>query len=347
MVKKLDKFDYGFKILSRKHCTHVDNIYIKDLRKLGRDLKDVIIVDNNPDAFSWNKNNGISIKSWYSDLKDDELLKFIPILQRLSQVNDVRDHIPYFVRNGDVNKYLAMRMLKKEEKKQSGGFLESLLNFKKGASNFFTSNKKNSISEKRVPSKCSSKSSLQKRSYNNTMLNQKQFNITISHFDEKEDTRNDKNFTPIHNSTKLTEKLCLTQRKPTAFKVVPKNKLSEKPYLSPKKLKVTIQRSLAFTEQKKGFQNNLLAESPSKPSENSTLIDDISEQICDSQASNTPQKPRYETSEEKLCLGTSWPRLSTPTKPLEGERLRETRWRGTMREEMDEGADVNQVMRKE
>jgi hypothetical protein len=94
-------------------------------------MKDVIIVDNNPDAFSWNKRNGIPIKSWYSDLKDDELLKFIPILKQLSQVNDVREHIPCFVQNGVVNKYLATRMLKKKEKekKSSGGIFESILNF--------------------------------------------------------------------------------------------------------------------------------------------------------------------------------------------------------------------------
>jgi hypothetical protein len=111
------------------------------------------------------------------------------------------------------------------------------------------------------------------------MLNHNQFNITISHFNEKEDTKNFKNLTPIHNSTKLTQKLCLTQAKPVAFKVVPKRKLIDKSLLSLKKIKVNIQRSLVLTERKNGIRRNLLVESPNKPSENSTLIDDISEQI--------------------------------------------------------------------
>mmetsp|Transcript_10556 Transcript_10556/g.10412 ORF Transcript_10556/g.10412 Transcript_10556/m.10412 type:complete len:95 (+) Transcript_10556:296-580(+) len=40
-----------------------------------------------------NKANAIPIKSWYSDINDKELLKLLPLLRKLSQVDDVRDHI--------------------------------------------------------------------------------------------------------------------------------------------------------------------------------------------------------------------------------------------------------------
>mmetsp|Transcript_28355 Transcript_28355/g.25064 ORF Transcript_28355/g.25064 Transcript_28355/m.25064 type:complete len:104 (+) Transcript_28355:628-939(+) len=37
--------------------------------------------------------NAIAIKSWYQDINDKELLKLIPVLIKLSNVEDVRDHI--------------------------------------------------------------------------------------------------------------------------------------------------------------------------------------------------------------------------------------------------------------
>lgn len=50
--------------LYRQHTTSNGQSCIKDLSLLGRDLSKVIIVDNLPDNFQLQPENGISIQSW-------------------------------------------------------------------------------------------------------------------------------------------------------------------------------------------------------------------------------------------------------------------------------------------
>ena len=37
--------------LFREHCTFMNNAFVKDLTKLGRNMQDVLIVDNSPVAY--------------------------------------------------------------------------------------------------------------------------------------------------------------------------------------------------------------------------------------------------------------------------------------------------------
>ena len=89
----------------RQDCIFTDGLYIKDLYKVSNNLKDVIIIDNNPSSYVTNEDNGIPIKTWYEDLNDNELMKLIPLLKYLSNVDDVRSIIRQIVdkRNNEVD----------------------------------------------------------------------------------------------------------------------------------------------------------------------------------------------------------------------------------------------------
>ncbi|KAL8270915.1 hypothetical protein Esti_005169 [Eimeria stiedai] len=76
--------------LFREYCTYMDGVFVKDLSLLGRDLKNIVIIDNSTRAYLWHAENAIPIKSWFEDPHDRELLDLIPILKSLAFVHDIR-----------------------------------------------------------------------------------------------------------------------------------------------------------------------------------------------------------------------------------------------------------------
>lgn len=64
----------------RQHTIPAGEYYIKDLTKLGRDIKRVIIVDNVAENFQLQPDNGIYIRSWVGDTNDRALKELMPIL---------------------------------------------------------------------------------------------------------------------------------------------------------------------------------------------------------------------------------------------------------------------------
>ena len=69
--------------------------YIKDLSKIGRDLSKTIIVDNLPQSFKLQRENGILINSFYGDNMDDRALYELKriLINIYNEKTDVRDSI--------------------------------------------------------------------------------------------------------------------------------------------------------------------------------------------------------------------------------------------------------------
>ncbi len=77
--------------LFRENCYNYQGNFIKNLSQLGRDLKDIIILDNSPASYIFHPQHAVPISSWFSDLHDCELSDLIPFLRDLAvkRVDDV------------------------------------------------------------------------------------------------------------------------------------------------------------------------------------------------------------------------------------------------------------------
>ncbi|KAG8365590.1 hypothetical protein BUALT_Bualt18G0121600 [Buddleja alternifolia] len=90
----LDILDPDGKLISRRayrdSCIVSEGTYTKDLTVLGVDLAKVAIIDNSPQVFRLQVNNGIPIKSWFDDPSDCALISLLPFLETLVDADDVR-----------------------------------------------------------------------------------------------------------------------------------------------------------------------------------------------------------------------------------------------------------------
>ncbi|XP_067928452.1 CTD small phosphatase-like protein [Watersipora subatra] len=85
----LDKWGVFRMRLFRESCVFHRGNYVKDLSKLGRDLSQILIVDNSPASYIFHPDNAVPVTSWFEDMADRELLDLIPFLQQLSTEKDV------------------------------------------------------------------------------------------------------------------------------------------------------------------------------------------------------------------------------------------------------------------
>mmetsp|Transcript_6436 Transcript_6436/g.14860 ORF Transcript_6436/g.14860 Transcript_6436/m.14860 type:complete len:270 (+) Transcript_6436:178-987(+) len=75
--------------LFREACVNYEGNLVKDLSKLGRDIKSTIIVDNSPTSYMLQPKNAVPIRSWFDDPTDRELDLLQPQLDKIAMVDDV------------------------------------------------------------------------------------------------------------------------------------------------------------------------------------------------------------------------------------------------------------------
>ena len=114
LLNELDPYGHASYRLFREHCTFLNNIFVKDLAQLGRDLKDVIIIDNSPACYSLQPENAIPIPTWIDDQSDTQLTQLIPLLKLLSRVGDVRPYIVRLIGESEVDYLATAEALKAE-----------------------------------------------------------------------------------------------------------------------------------------------------------------------------------------------------------------------------------------
>ena len=122
LLDELDPYNFASFRLFREHCTFYNNAFVKDLSQLGRDLKDVIIVDNSPASYALQTENAIPILTWLDDLNDNKLYQLAPVLELLAKVHDVRPYIRKIVKEDKINYLQAFKILRfdDEHEKERG-----------------------------------------------------------------------------------------------------------------------------------------------------------------------------------------------------------------------------------
>ena len=92
-------FDYNF---GREHCILYENTLVKDISLIGRDIKNIIIVDYDENNFKLNEENGIKIAKFEGYEKNNKIdnslfeLKKILILIYKANYKDLRKALKDF-----------------------------------------------------------------------------------------------------------------------------------------------------------------------------------------------------------------------------------------------------------
>ncbi|KAF1782143.1 Mitochondrial import inner membrane translocase subunit Tim50 [Phytophthora cactorum] len=132
IVQKLDPKQCALHVLSRDATRYLNGAHVKDLSNLNRDLRQVVILDDDPDAYQLQPENAIPVMPFTDgrDRDDHELKDLIPFLKALAseRVPDFRQVIGEFRDDDGVVRDLATKYgarvhqleMQKEQKKKKG-----------------------------------------------------------------------------------------------------------------------------------------------------------------------------------------------------------------------------------
>jgi len=169
--------------LFREHCTPINTCYVKEIKKLGRELKDIVIVDNSPMSYALNPENGLPIITWFEDKEDRELYNISSILEFLSFVPDVRNYINQFVVNDEISYNNVINVFDR---------YNEMLTQKKITKNNYI--KKKSKDNKKILNKNNSKIKFNNNSNSNRLISENKENISNNNINNN-NTRFKKNIT--------------------------------------------------------------------------------------------------------------------------------------------------------
>jgi len=94
----------------REDCTFVGHGFVKDIAQLGRDLKDVIILDNAPISYTLQPFNALPSYTWVGDKSDTQLHDLLFILKALANVDDVREYLRKIVKSNKIDYEIAFKL---------------------------------------------------------------------------------------------------------------------------------------------------------------------------------------------------------------------------------------------
>ena len=172
--------------LFREHCTPINTCYVKELKKLGRELKNIIIVDNSPMSYALNPENGIPINTWFDDKSDRELYNISSILEFLSFVPDVRNYINQFIVNDEISYTNVINVFDKYNQMLTNEKISTSVNNENVNINNTEINNNNKIkNEKKVFNKNNSKTKFKNRE-NLNINNKFKKNLTLNNIKQKE-----------------------------------------------------------------------------------------------------------------------------------------------------------------
>ncbi|KAF3451333.1 hypothetical protein FNV43_RR07428 [Rhamnella rubrinervis] len=103
VLDRLDRKGVIAHRLYRDSCKEVEGRLVKDLSELGRELKSVVIVDDNPNSYMLQPGNAVPVRAFVDDMEDRELSKLVSFFKGSDYFDDMRDAVKHYFARDDAH----------------------------------------------------------------------------------------------------------------------------------------------------------------------------------------------------------------------------------------------------